>query len=170
MLSRLLGSTLEKLTIKDTSSSPYPTLSFPPPPPTGLGTSFLCPRCLTILSHIIAHYGDGSHYGDGTEYGGLEIIHSTVMPDAGKLNINIAANPNVSPPCVICIKTIALFEAMRNHISFEKTLRKSSGREWSVKWKLWNSPAPGKPEYPSQGARVCLTACHRGGYGWGIGK
>src|SRR4051794_26108201 len=80
MFSRLLDKALVKLEIKDSEEQTaakaeeqrYPTLSFPPPP---RGTNSLCPRCLTLLSHFIAHFGDG------TSYESLVITHSSATRD-----------------------------------------------------------------------------------------
>jgi hypothetical protein len=183
MLSSLVSSTLEKLSIKESTSSKspkllYPTLSFPPPPPAGTGSRSLCARCLTLLSHVITQFGDG------TGYKGLVIPHSSSIPDlseASQSNASLKAQKNetsesdtsITPPhCVICTKTLALFNAARAHISFEPSLRNTPCNEWSLSWRI-DAPDPKiYPQFafPHDSVSVLMSVDHKGGYGWGIGK
>ena len=182
MFSRLLSSTLEKLSVKDipsqTLETGLPTLPFPPPPPAGTGTGSLCSRCLTLLSHVVTRYGNG------TGYTSLDLKHSNSIPDtsaAGRSDAALhaqgrgpyfATGPNSSlASCVICKKTGVLFDAARQHVSFEASLRSTPWKDWSLRW---NIDAPDPKVYPQfafphDSVSVLMTVKHKGGYGWGIG-
>lgn len=127
----------------------YPTFSFPQNIP---GADSLCPRCLTLLSHVFTWFGDGS----GCE--GDSLPHSFSIPAS-------------TPACPICAKTIILFDAARAHVSFEESLRKSAAEQWKLTWQLSTVEAKTYPQYalPYGCVSVLLTATHRGGYSWGIG-
>jgi len=181
MLSRLLNSTLEKLSITDhlPSAPPeFPTLTFPLPPPEGTGTPSLCSRCLTLLSHVVTQYGDG------TGYQGLTILHSSSLIDPfeasqrttrlkGQNNKDSSSGSSkILPSCVICTRTLILFNAARAHVSFEKSLRKTPTNDWSLTWRI-DAPDPKRlPQFafPHASVSVLMTVDHEGGYGWGIGK
>lgn len=165
MLSRLVNSALEKLSVKESTSSKspelsYPTLSFPLPPPAGTGSRSLCARCLTLLSHAI------SQYGDGTDYKGLEITHSSSIATLSEVGQSKA------PPCVICAKTFALFEAARAHVAFETSLRNTPSKEWSLTWRVNERDPKIHPQFgfSHDSVSFAMTVTHTGGYGWGIGK
>ncbi|RDW63596.1 hypothetical protein BP6252_11141 [Coleophoma cylindrospora] len=179
MLSRIVRSTLDKLSLtqppSEASKPFHPTLSFPSPPPTGRGSSSLCARCLTLLSHVITQYGDG------TGYKGLEITHSSTLFDpseSGQHNANRKAtknqnseSPNSSSPCVICTKAFKLFNDARAHSAWEKTLRKTPPSEWSLSWRV-DAPDPKifpQFAFPHDSLTVLMSVNHKGGYGWGIG-
>ncbi|KAI1866494.1 hypothetical protein JX265_007795 [Neoarthrinium moseri] len=127
----------------------YPTLSFPQDVP---GAGSLCPRCLTLLSHVITRFGDGS----GCE--GDELPHSFSIPAS-------------TPACPICKKTRILFDGARAHVSFEESLRRNATEQWKLTWRLSTVEAKTYPQYalPYGCVSVLMTATHRGGYGWGIG-
>lgn len=180
MLSRLVTSTLGKLSTKESTTlkSPqllYPTLSFPPPPPGGTGSRSLCARCLTLLSYVITQYGDATGYKD------LVIPHSSSVPEVSQIDANLNAQRNeplesntssTHPPCVTCIKTLTLFNAARAHISFEPSLRNTPCNGWSLSWRI-DAPDPKiYPQFafPHDSVSVLMTVRHTGGYGWGIGK
>lgn len=165
MLSRLLGKALEKLEIRDTTHQTsakadellYPTFSFPSPP---RGTRSLCARCLTLLSHFITRFGDG------TNYQSLKITHSPAIRDishAVQMN-NTAARKNTSE-CVICIKIFILFKAMQVHYTFEDSWRSSPSTDWSLCWGV------DPPKYQSDQDRlhIKLSIRHKGGYPWELG-
>ncbi|TGO68116.1 hypothetical protein BOTNAR_0030g00390 [Botryotinia narcissicola] len=170
MLSRLLNSTLEKLSIKEATpvESPkdlYPTLSFPPPHPAGNGTRSICARCLTLLSHMIKLYGDG------TKHDKLQIVHSPSMrvrdfrPTYTSLWINPKDYPEEDPldeNCVICAKIRILFDAMQAHASFEHSLRDAPYEDWSLTW-------TGSIDVPNRCLSVLVSTKHKSGLSWGIG-
>ncbi|TGO27378.1 hypothetical protein BPAE_0043g00520 [Botrytis paeoniae] len=170
MLSRLLNSTLEKLSIKEATpvESPkdlHPTLSFPPPHPAGKGTRSICARCLTLLSHMIKLYGDG------TKHDKLQIVHSLSMqvrdfrPKHRSLWIHPKDDPEEDPldeNCVICAKIKILFDAMQAHVSFEPSLRDAPYEDWSLTW-------AGSIDIPDRCLSVLVTTKHKGGFSWGIG-
>ncbi|KAF7922945.1 hypothetical protein BELL_0543g00030 [Botrytis elliptica] len=170
MLSRLLNSTLEKLSIKEATplESPkdlYPTLSFPPPHPAGKGTRSICARCLTLLSHMIKLYGDG------TKQDKLQIVHSPSMqvrdfrPKHRSLWIHPKDDPEEDPldeNCVICAKIRILFDTMQAHVSFEPSLRDAPYEDWSLTW-------AGSIDIPDRCLSVLVTTKHKGGFSWGIG-
>ena len=178
MLSRLKDLVIGKLPIEENCEILYPTLSFPPTPPTGQGTNSLCPRCLTLLSHVISQYGDGTGYKD------LEILHSSELPDPPRSRLKDASNyvktretsdshnARAPSPCVICTKSLMLFDAARAHVAFEPSLRNTSYKEWSLVWRI-DSPDPKHyPQYafPHDSVSVLMSVDHKDGYGWGIGK
>ncbi|KAK6615855.1 heterokaryon incompatibility protein [Botrytis cinerea] len=171
MLSRLLNSTLERLSVKEESTpleSPkdlYPTLSFPPPHPVGKGTRSICARCLTLLSHMIKLYGDG------TKHDKLQIVHSQSIqvrdfrPRHRSVWIHPKDDPEEDPldeNCVICAKIRILFDAMQVHVSFEPSLRDAPYEDWSLTW-------AGNIDIPDGCLSVLVTAKHKGGFSWGIG-
>ena len=182
LLSHLMAGMLKKLTGEESTSSKspellYPTLSFPPAPPAGTGSRALCARCLTVLSHVITHYGDG------TGYKSLDIPHSASVPDfseASRSNPIVYAQENEtsqskssSAPlaCVICTKTSSLFDVARAHISFEPSLRNTPRHEWNWSWRI-DAPDPKRyPQFafPHEEVSVDMSVTHTGGYGWVIG-
>ncbi|KAE9372590.1 HET-domain-containing protein [Stipitochalara longipes BDJ] len=160
MVSRFLNSALEQLSIGQSKSSnsaelQFPTLPFPLPPPAGTGTSSLCARCLTLLSRVITEFGDG------TDYKSFEIPHSSSIPETSQKSVD---SPKNASTCVICIKTLILFEDARAHVSFEQTLRKTPCKDWSLTWRITAPEPKGRDEVD-----VRLSVDHKGGYGWGIG-
>ncbi|MCJ1393979.1 hypothetical protein MMC18_006856 [Xylographa bjoerkii] len=183
LLSRLMAWMLEKLSSEELTSSKsprllYPTLSFPPPPPTGTGTRALCARCLTLLSHVITHYGDG------TGYKSLDIPHSAFIPDfpkASRSNASVNAQDNETLEsnassdhltCVVCTKTSSLFDVARAHISFEPSLRNTRRNEWSWSWMIDAHDPKRYPQFafPHEEVNVDMVVTHKGGYGWVIGR
>lgn len=169
MLSRFVSSALDKLSIKESAPSKsigtvYPTLSFPPPPPAGPGTRSLCARCLTLLSHVITQYGNG------TRSESLALLHSSSISDLFELSQNKGQRNRISEsealaatlPCVLCTKTLILFNDARAHVSFESSLRNTACKEWSLSWQVNSSD--------SNAVGISLSIDHKGGYGWGIGK
>ena len=166
MFSRLLDKALEKLEIKDTAvqisakadAAQYPTLSFPPPPE---GTNSICPRCLTLLSHFITRFGDG------TRYEAQVITHSSAIRDMSHaLQRNNTVPRLNTTECVICIKVFILYKAMQGHISFEDSWRMSTSTDWSLTWEVFRADY----EAVNDRLHVKLLVRHKGRYGWGIGK
>src|ERR1700712_1784770 len=99
----------------ESPESSHPTLCFPPPPPHGAGTHSLCSRCLTLLSHL------ATHFGDGTRYESIIIPHSSSIAslieaehsnsgleskDGGRRNDGLGSSVM---NCVICTKTLSYF-------------------------------------------------------------
>ncbi|EKD20822.1 HET domain protein pin-c1 [Drepanopeziza brunnea f. sp. 'multigermtubi' MB_m1] len=165
MLTRLLDKALVKLEIKDSPKQTsaradealYPTLFFPPPPQ---GTTSLCRRCLTLLSHFI------SRFGDGTDYQPLTITHSWSIRDlTHAVQMNHAVARKNTTECVICIKVFILFKAMQAHVSFEDSWRTSPSTDWNLTWAIT------LPNYEPNKDRlhVKFSVTHKGGYSWGIG-
>ena len=175
MLSRLMTSALEKLSLKETTSSKspesaYPTLCFPRTSSLGSSTRSLCNRCLTLLSHVVTRFGDG------TGYKTLVLPHSSSMiPPSDSTPRHKTAKPDISDesqPCVICTKSFVLFDAARAHVAFEPSLRNTPSRKWSLRWTI-DAPDPKVyPQFafPHDSVSVLMTAEHEGGYGWGIGR
>lgn len=135
-----------------TNEPAFPTLHFPPPPPHGPGTNRLCPRCLTLLYHTVFAYGDGSGCSE------LEMPH---LPSMASLSKNT---------CVICARLELLFNGMRQHVSFEPTLRQSPSQEWHLTWKLDAPATISWHAFHKQAARVSFMVKHKRGYSWGIGE
>lgn len=166
MFSRLLDKALVKLEIKDSPQQTsakadealYTTSSFPPPP---RGTTALCPRCLTLLSHFV------SRFGDGHDYSQLTITHAWSIRDLSHaVHMDFAVARKNTTECVICIKVFILFKAMQAHVSFEDSWRSSPSTDWALTWELR------LPDYEAHVDRlhVKFSVTHKGGYGWGIGK
>jgi hypothetical protein len=180
MFSRLVASTLEKLSIKDnsaskTSGSSFPTLSFPTPPPVGIGTTSLCPRCLTLLTHVVSQFGDGTGYTTLVMPHSQSLAHlsarkQVMTSSQGKISAEPASSASTTS-CVICTKTLILFNAARAHSAFDKSLTKTRYTEWSLRWTI-DAPDPKiYPQFafPHDNVSVLMTVDHKGGYGWGIG-
>ncbi|KAH7241402.1 hypothetical protein BKA59DRAFT_203133 [Fusarium tricinctum] len=110
MFSRILSSAIKRLAVDNPADVVFS--------PVGPGTQHLCSRCHTLLSNVIMEFGDG------TGCDSLEMSHSSSMSQLSRT------------PCVICAKTLLLFDAMRRHVSFEHSLRESPFREWSLTWKF----------------------------------
>lgn len=166
MLSRLLDKALEKLEIKDSAHQVaakadellYPTLSFPSPPS---GTCSLCARCLTLLSHFVTRFGDG------TDYQPLSITHSSAIRDLSHaVQINKTTARKNTSECVICVKIFILFNAMLTHGAHtECDFRTSSSTDWSLSWV---AELPG--HVSSQDLLdVKLKVKYKRGYSWDIG-
>lgn len=155
MLSRLTSSAIKKLTdasVADNGLLRFPTLSFPSPPPAGTGTRRLCGRCLTLLYHVTCEYGDG------TECKYLHVPHCSSMSSLSGAS------------CVICAKTLLLFDGMQKHVSFEPSLRETPLSEWALTWKFDPPATVTWHHYSRQAAGVALMVRHKGGYAWGIGE
>lgn len=112
----------------------------------------LCQRCLTLLSDVITHIGDGSNY------------QSLSLPCSSSMRESPSA-------CVVCARTKLLFDAMRSHISFEDSLRNSSARDWRLSWGLNAAELRTDPgnAFRVDYAAVLITATHKRGYSWGVG-
>lgn len=83
--------------------------------------------------------------------------------------------PNSSidtPTCVICTKSLILFDSARAHVSFEPSLRNTPQHEWSLSWKVDASDPKIYPQVilPHNPVSVKINVSHKGGYGWGIGE
>ncbi|KAH7176062.1 hypothetical protein EDB81DRAFT_874878 [Dactylonectria macrodidyma] len=72
--------------------------------------------------------------------------------------------------CMICAKTLLLFDGMQKHVSFEETVRKSPLAEWRLTWKFDTPATVSWHQFSQQAARVSLMVKHRRGYSWGIGS
>ena len=167
MFSRLVGKALVKLDIKDSEKQvaakaavlQCPNLAFPPPPH---GTSSICARCLTLLSHFVYLFGDG------VDYQPLSIMHSSAIRDVSHaVESNNAVARQDANECLICVKVFILFKAMQSHVSFEESWRESSSRDWNLSW------AVGLHSYETghQGRlHVKFNVEHKGGYTWGLGS
>ncbi|KAK0701936.1 heterokaryon incompatibility protein-domain-containing protein [Lasiosphaeria miniovina] len=72
--------------------------------------------------------------------------------------------------CVICAKTLLLFDGMQKHVSFEETLRTSLLADWRLTWKFETPATVSWHQFSKQAARVALMVKHKRGYSWGIGS
>lgn len=189
MFSKLLTRTVDRLAEKLTDAisltpaddAEHPTLTFPPPAPIGTGTRYLCARCLTLLSHVVTRFGDGTHYeGLGMQHSRMDML-AQASRDSRRFDrrppgaVAVAATTTTTPanpsPCVVCARTKILFDAVRQHVSFEDSLRTTALHEWKVSWRVDPHNARHYPKYqfPHADVSVLITITHRGGYGWGIG-
>lgn len=117
-----LSTTFSKTPSQQAFEREHPTLDFPEPP---IGTRSLCKRCLTLLSHVITHFGDGSRHG------ALDLHHSASLPDPS----DPSSPPSISS-CIICKKTKYFFDVFRKRTAMEEHMRASPLSHWSLKWKI----------------------------------
>lgn len=163
-----LISALEKASIKDSASPSSPgslPLHFPSPPPAGTGTRSLCTRCLTVLSHFITHFGNGTWYDElSTAHSSMSEVSSasgrTSKLEAQEMGISENENLGVFQACVICTKALRLFDAQRERPDFEAHLRNKPYHEWMLVWKT-NAVPQGAFSKGSPRNRVDLEATHQ---------
>lgn len=121
------------------------------------GTSSLCQTCLTLLSHVVTHFGDGSHFQT------MEVAHPVALSECFQ-----GASARPMSLCVICQKTIYFFNVLRRRSAMEDDVRSSPSSQWNVKWRV-EAPMESLQErwqFPLDEVSVIFVVTHQSGTSW----